>query len=358
MERKKTRQIQLGTVTVGGNAPISIQSMSTVNPVDTDKAIADVLRLETAGCELIRMAVPDMAAAKALQKIKQHIHIPLIADIHFDYRLALVAIDSGVDGLRINPGNIGSLENVTRVVEKAKPKKIPIRIGINAGSLPEAILSSYGGHPTADGMVETALAHIRLLEQLDYREIKLSLKATEVPLMIAAYQQLSDKVDYPLHLGVTEAGTLRRGSIKSAIGIGALLNMGIGDTIRVSLTGDPIEEVKVAQEILSSLELRSFGATMISCPTCGRCNIALIDLANEVEAAIANIKEPLRIAVMGCIVNGPGEAREADFGLAGGNGSGIIFSHGKILKTVPEKNLVSALLKEIHDYLEKRSSSC
>ncbi len=354
MKRRKTRKIYLGNVPVGGDAPISIQSMSTVNPAKTKEAAADILRLEKAGCEIIRLAVPDMTAAKALKEIIPQVHIPVVADIHFDYRLALEAVDSGVHGLRINPGNIGSMDNVAKVVEKARTKQIPIRIGINAGSLPEEVLARHGGHPTAAGMVETALSHIAVLEKLNYREMKISLKATDVPLMIEAYRELADKVEYPLHLGVTEAGTIRRGSIKSAIGIGTLLHMGIGDTIRVSLTDDPIEEIKTAQEILSALELRNFGAVMISCPTCGRCQIDLIHLAHQVEEAISHIQEPLKVAVMGCVVNGPGEAREADFGIAGGNGKGIVFRHGQILKAVEESELIPTLMKEINQYLEKR----
>ena len=277
--------------------------------------------------------------------------IPLIADIHFDYRLALQAIDSGIDGLRINPGNIGSIDNVVKVVEKAKPKLIPIRIGVNAGSLPQHVLDAHGGHPTADGMVETALEHIRILESLEYDQMKVSIKATDVPLMIEAYRKLSSKIPYPLHLGVTEAGTIKQGTIKSAIGIGTLLADGIGDTIRVSLTGDPIHEVEVAKTILSSLELRTFGATMISCPTCGRCQVNLFNMADIVEERLKSIKAPIRVAVMGCVVNGPGEAREADFGIAGGKGQGIIFRKGKVLKTVPEQELVDTLFAEIDQYL-------
>ena len=277
--------------------------------------------------------------------------IPLIADIHFDYRLALQAIDSGIDGLRINPGNIGSIDNVVKVVEKAKPKLIPIRIGVNAGSLPQHVLDAHGGHPTADGMVDTALEHIRILESLEYDQMKVSIKATDVPLMIEAYRKLSSKIPYPLHLGVTEAGTIKQGTIKSAIGIGTLLADGIGDTIRVSLTGDPIHEVEVAKTILSSLELRIFGATMISCPTCGRCQVNLFNMADIVEERLKAIKAPIRVAVMGCVVNGPGEAREADFGIAGGKGQGIIFRKGKVLKTVPEQELVDTLFAEIDQYL-------
>lgn len=351
IERKLTKGIQVGTVHIGDNAPVSIQSMITTNPVKVEQSIEEINRLATAGCELVRLAVPDMAAAKAIKDIKERAMIPLIADIHFDYRLALQAIDSGIDGLRINPGNIGSIDNVIKVVEKAKPKLIPIRIGVNAGSLPQHVLDAHGGHPTADGMVDTALEHIRILESLEYDQIKVSIKATDVPLMIEAYRKLSSKIPYPLHLGVTEAGTIKQGTIKSAIGIGTLLADGIGDTIRVSLTGDPIHEVEVAKTILSSLELRTFGATMISCPTCGRCQVNLFNMADIVEERLKAIKAPIRVAVMGCVVNGPGEAREADFGIAGGKGQGIIFRKGKVLKTVPEQELVDTLFAEIDQYL-------
>lgn len=351
IERKPTKGIQVGTVHIGDNAPVSIQSMITTNPVKVEQSIEEINRLATAGCELVRLAVPDMAAAKAIKDIKERAMIPLIADIHFDYRLALQAIDSGIDGLRINPGNIGSIDNVIKVVEKAKPKLIPIRIGVNAGSLPQHVLDAHGGHPTADGMVETALEHIRILESLEYDQMKVSIKATDVPLMIEAYRKLSSKIPYPLHLGVTEAGTIKQGTIKSAIGIGTLLADGIGDTIRVSLTGDPIHEVEVAKTILSSLELRTFGATMISCPTCGRCQVNLFNMADIVEERLKAIKAPIRVAVMGCVVNGPGEAREADFGIAGGKGQGIIFRKGKVLKTVPEQELVDTLFAEIDQYL-------
>ena len=351
IERKPTKGIQVGTVHIGDNAPVSIQSMITTNPVKVEQSIEEINRLATAGCELVLLAVPDMAAAKAIKDIKERAMIPLIADIHFDYRLALQAIDSGIDGLRINPGNIGSIDNVIKVVEKAKPKLIPIRIGVNAGSLPQHVLDAHGGHPTADGMVDTALEHIRILESLEYDQIKVSIKATDVPLMIEAYRKLSSKIPYPLHLGVTEAGTIKQGTIKSAIGIGTLLADGIGDTIRVSLTGDPIHEVEVAKTILSSLELRTFGATMISCPTCGRCQVNLFNMADIVEERLKAIKAPIRVAVMGCVVNGPGEAREADFGIAGGKGQGIIFRKGKVLKTVPEQELVDTLFAEIDQYL-------
>ena len=351
IERKPTKGIQVGTVHIGDNAPVSIQSMITTHPVKVEQSIEEINRLATAGCELVRLAVPDMDAAKAIKDIKERAMIPLIADIHFDYRLALQAIDSGIDGLRINPGNIGSIDNVVKVVEKAKPKLIPIRIGVNAGSLPQHVLDAHGGHPTADGMVDTALEHIRILESLEYDQMKVSIKATDVPLMIEAYRKLSSKIPYPLHLGVTEAGTIKQGTIKSAIGIGTLLADGIGDTIRVSLTGDPIHEVEVAKTILSSLELRTFGATMISCPTCGRCQVNLFNMADIVEERLKAIKAPIRVAVMGCVVNGPGEAREADFGIAGGKGQGIIFRKGKVLKTVPEQELVDTLFAEIDQYL-------
>ena len=351
IERKPTKGIQVGTVHIGDNAPVSIQSMITTNPVKVEQSIEEINRLATAGCELVRLAVPDMAAAKAIKDIKECAMIPLIADIHFDYRLALQAIDSGIDGLRINPGNIGSIDNVVKVVEKAKPKLIPIRIGVNAGSLPQHVLDAHGGHPTADGMVDTALEHIRILESLEYDQMKVSIKATDVPLMIEAYRKLSSKIPYPLHLGVTEAGTIKQGTIKSSIGIGTLLADGIGDTIRVSLTGDPIHEVEVAKTILSSLELRTFGATMISCPTCGRCQVNLFNMADIVEERLKSIKAPIRVAVMGCVVNGPGEAREADFGIAGGKGQGIIFRKGKVFKTVPEQELVDTLFAEIDQYL-------
>lgn len=351
--RKATRGIMVGSVKIGDFAPISVQSMITTNPVQSEKAIAEINRLADAGCELVRVAVPDMNAAKALKQVKEGVHIPVIADIHFDYRLALQAIDSGVDALRINPGNIGGTDNVAAVIAKAKPKRIPIRIGVNAGSLPQHILDAYGGHPCADGMVEAALEHVRILEQMDYLDMKLSIKATDVPLMIEAYQKLSAKVPYPLHLGVTEAGTVTQGTIKSSIGIGSLLAQGIGDTLRVSLTGDPIHEVEVGKTILSSLGLRSYGATMISCPTCGRCRVNLFDMANIVEERLKAIKAPIRVAVMGCVVNGPGEAREADFGIAGGDGRGIVFRKGEIIKTVPEAELVDALFEEIESYLAK-----
>lgn len=355
MKRRISLPVQVGNITIGGTAPISVQTMSTINPAYEETAIADAKRLASYGAELIRFAVPDMVAAKGLKAVVTASPVPIVADIHFDYRLALEAVDSGVQALRINPGNIGTEEKVIKVVEKVRPKQIPIRIGINTGSLPEDILKIYGGHPTAAGMVEGALRHIRILERMEYRNMVISLKASNVPLMIEAYSELAEKVPYALHLGVTEAGLVREGSIKSAIGIGTLLYQGIGDTIRVSLTGDPAEEIKAGQTILSSLGLRSFGPTLVSCPTCGRTRVNLISLANQVEEAISHLTIPIKVAVMGCVVNGPGEAREADFGIAGGCGSGIVFSHGKVLRTVPEDQLVSSLLEEIHKSIAKGS---
>lgn len=355
IKRRKSLPVSAGDVTIGGVAPISVQTMSTVSPAHEQEAATDAKRLAAYGAEIIRFAVPDMAAAKGLKSVVEASPVPIVADIHFDYRLALQAVDSGVAALRINPGNIGADENVRKVVEKVRPKNMPIRIGINSGSLPADILEAYDGHPTAAGMVEGALRHIRILENMDYANMVISLKASEVPLMIEAYMTLADKVPYALHLGVTEAGLVREGSIKSAIGIGSLLYQGIGDTIRVSLTGDPAEEIKAGQTILSSLGLREFGPTLISCPTCGRTQVNLIELAQEVQEAIAPLRVPIKVAVMGCVVNGPGEAREADFGIAGGKGSGLVFSHGQILKTVTEDKLVSSLLEEIHKYIQKGS---
>lgn len=346
--RRTSRPVTLGTVTVGGTAPVTVQTMSTVNPADTERAIADVQRLSRLGAEIIRFAVPDKAAALALNDIVAASPVPLVADIHFDYRLALLSVESGVQALRINPGNIGADEHVVKVVEKVRPSGIPIRIGINSGSLPEDILQEYGGHPTADGMVEGALRHIRILEKMDYRNMVISLKSSQVPLMIEAYEKLAEKVPYAFHLGVTEAGLARIGTIKSAIGIGTLLYKGIGDTIRVSLTDDPAEEIKVGQDILSALGLRQFGPVLISCPTCGRTQVHLIELAKEVEAALTGITVPLKIAVMGCVVNGPGEAREADIGIAGGKGEAVLFVHGEPVRKLTGDNILGQFMEEIY----------
>lgn len=346
----KTRQVNVGGVLVGGGAPIAIQSMSTFNPVETDYAAAQINALHAAGANIVRVAVPDKKAAEALKDLRAKVNVPLVADIHFDYRLALTAMESGIDALRINPGNIGKKENVVKVVTMAKEKKIPIRIGINAGSLPLELLDKFGGHPTAEGMVEGALEHVRILEAEGFYDIVISVKSTDVPMMVKANRMLAEKVDYPLHLGVTEAGTLYRGTIKSSIGIGALLLDGIGDTIRVSLTDDPLKEVKAAKEILSSVGMQQYGPVMISCPTCGRTQVNLIDMAKEVEEKLEAFKSPIKVAVMGCAVNGPGEAREADFGIAGGKGTGLVFRKGKVIRSVPEAELIDALMEEIIKY--------
>jgi len=346
MQRKLTKKVLLGSLPVGGGSPVTVQSMTNTDTRDIDATVGQIHRLQQAGCEIVRVAVPDQAAAKALAEIKQQIAIPLVADIHFDYRLALSAVEAGVDKLRINPGNIGSRERIEAVVKAASERKIPIRIGVNSGSLEKELLQKYGW-PTAEAMVESALRHVSLLEKLGFEEIVISLKSSDVPVTIRAYELISEKVNYPLHVGITEAGTLKAGAIRSAVGIGTVLAQGIGDTIRVSLTSDPIEEVEVGFEILKCLGLRQRGPTVISCPTCGRAQIDVIRLTEEVERRVRNIEEPLKIAVMGCVVNGPGEAREADFGIAGGKGEGLIFRQGKVIKKVKENQLVDALLKEI-----------
>lgn len=353
MKRRMTRQIHVGPVLIGGDAPIAVQSMTNTKTQDARATLLQIRQLADAGCDIIRCAVPDMEAAIALKEIVAGSPIPVIADIHFDYKLALRAIESGVQGLRLNPGNIGGNEKVKAVVEAAKPKNIPIRIGVNAGSLPKDLLDKYG-HPTAEALVEAAWRHIHILEEMDYRNIKVSLKCHDVPLTLAAYRLLASQCDYPLHVGITEAGTVNSGIIKSAVGIGALLAEGIGDTIRVSLTGDPVNEVKAGFEILKSLGLRTYGPTLISCPTCGRTSIDLEKLASVVEARLADIKEPISVAVMGCIVNGPGEAREADVGIAGGKGEGLVFRKGQIIKKVPEDSLVNELFNEIDKILDER----
>ena len=345
--RKNTKVINVGSVKIGGNNPIVVQSMTNTKTYDINSTVKQITALAEAGCDIVRVAVPKMEDAEALVAIKKQISLPLIADIHFDYRLALKALEAGVDGLRLNPGNIGKKEYVKAVVTAAKERNVPIRIGVNAGSLDQKILLKYGGI-TAEGMVESALEHIRILEENNFDNIKISLKAHDVPLTIAAYKLMADTVNYPLHLGITEAGTIKSGIIKSAVGIGALLAQGIGDTFRISLTGDPVEEVKLANEILKALDLREYGPVMISCPTCGRCNIDLAKIANEVETLLANIKKPIKVAVMGCVVNGPGEAKSADVGIAGGKGQGLVFRHGEIVRTVSEEQLVAELFKEIN----------
>ncbi len=346
IKRRKTKEISIGSVKIGGNNPIAVQSMCNTDTRDVFSTVNQIKALEAAGCEIVRVAVADMKAAEAVSEIKKQINIPLVADIHFDYRLALKVMENGVDKLRINPGNIGSEDRIKAVVDMAKSKNIPIRIGVNSGSLEKDILQKYGS-VTAQGLVESALRHIRILEKFDFYDIVVSIKASNVPFCIEAYNMLSKETDYPLHLGITESGTVWTGSIKSAVGIGTILAMGIGDTIRVSLTGDPVEEVKTAREILKSMGLRKFGVDFISCPTCGRTEINLIDIAKKVESMLANVDKEIKVAVMGCAVNGPGEAKEADIGIAGGKGYGLIFKKGAILKKCRESELIDELMKEI-----------
>ena len=337
-----TRQIFVGGVPVGGGAPVTIQSMTNTPTDDVTATVAQIRRLETAGCQIIRVAVPDMAAAKAVGAIKAQIHIPLVVDIHFDYKLALACVEAGCDAVRINPGNIGGADRVKAVAEACKAKKIPIRIGVNGGSLEKPLLAKYGG-VTPEALVESAFGHIALLEQYDFHDICVSLKSSSVPVTMAAYRLMSEQSDYPLHLGVTETGTIRMGTLKSAIGIGGLLALGIGDTMRVSLSADPVEEVLAARDILKAAGLRREGADLISCPTCGRTRIDLIALANEVEERLKAVDKPITVAVMGCVVNGPGEAAAADVGIAGGNGEGLLFRKGEIVKKVPQDQLVDEL---------------
>lgn len=346
MNKKLTKQIMVGNVKLGGDAPVVIQSMTNTDTRDAKKTLDQIRSLYNAGCEIIRCAVIDMEAAKALKEITTYSPVPVVADIHFDYKLALEAIDNGVSALRINPGNIGSKERIQKVVSKAKEKNIPIRIGVNSGSLEKDILEKYKV-PNAEALVSSALRHIKILEDEDFFDIVVSIKSSNVKTMIEAYRLISEKVNYPLHLGVTESGTIFKGTIKSSVGIGTLLAEGIGDTIRVSLTSDPIEEIKVAKEILKSLGLRKEGLEFVSCPTCGRTEINLIKIANEVEKRLEKVNKNIKVAVMGCIVNGPGEAREADIGIAGGKGVGIIFKKGQIIKKVKEEDLVEELMKEI-----------
>ncbi len=343
--RRKTRTIQIGAVAVGGDALVSVQSMCNTDTRDVAATLSQIEALTEAGCEIVRCAVPDEEAARALRAICAKSRIPLIADIHFDYRLALASLEAGVAGLRLNPGNIGERWKVEEVVRSCAERSVPIRIGVNAGSLEKELLAKYG-HPTAHAMVESALGHVRILEELNYQQIKISLKASDVRRTVAAYRLLAKQVDYPLHIGVTEAGTTWSGTIKSAIGIGALLYDGIGDTLRVSLTGDPVEEVRVGWEILKSLELRERGPVFISCPTCGRCQIDLIEVAEEVERRLHDLPHKITIAVMGCVVNGPGEAREADIGIAGGKGQGLLFRKGEVVRKVPQAELADALVDE------------
>nr|WP_269464924.1 flavodoxin-dependent (E)-4-hydroxy-3-methylbut-2-enyl-diphosphate synthase [Heliomicrobium modesticaldum] len=346
MPRRKTRRIYVGTVPIGDGAPVSVQSMCNTDTRDAAATLDQISRLVAAGCEIIRVAVPDAQAVEALPAIVQGSPVPVIADIHFDHRLAIGALKAGVQGLRLNPGNIGGAVPVREVLAAARERQVPIRIGVNAGSLEKRLLEKYGG-VTPEALVESALGHIGLLEDENYPWMKISLKASSVPLMLAAYQSLAEKVDYPLHIGVTEAGTVRSGIIKSAAGIGALLAQGIGDTLRVSLTGDPLPEVRTGWAILKSLGLRKRGPELISCPTCGRCQVNLTAVAEAVEMALEKETRPIKVAVMGCVVNGPGEAREADVGIAGGNDCGLIFRKGEIVRKVSQAEMVGALLAEI-----------
>ena len=354
--RRKTRQIQVGKVRVGGDAPITVQSMTKTDTRDVDATVDQIWALEAAGCEIVRLAVPVREAAEKLAEIRKQIRIPLIADIHFNYKLAVIALEQGVDGLRLNPGNIGARWCVEEVIKVASERKIPIRIGVNAGSLEKELLQKFNG-PTAEGMAQSGLRHIRILEDLGYREIKVSLKASDPRMMIEAYRMLADQVDYPFHLGVTEAGTPTAGAIKSSVGIGTLLAEGIGDTIRVSLSADPVEEVRVGLEILKSLGLRKEGLTFVACPSCGRADIDLVGLAKEVEQRMIPFSNKnIHVAVMGCEVNGPGEARAADLGVAGGKGIGLIFRKGAVIRKVPEARIVDALMEEVAKLAAEREA--
>lgn len=345
--RRKSRKVMVGDVQIGDGADILVQSMTNTFTKDIKSTVNQILGLEEAGCEIIRVAVADNEDADAIKEIKKQIHIPIVADIHFDYRLALKSIENGIDKLRINPGNIGSMDRVKSVVELAKPRNIPIRIGVNAGSIHKEILKKYNGLPTSEGMVESALEHVRILEGLDYGNIVISMKGTDIKMTIDAYKSMASKVNYPLHLGITHAGTLFEGSIRSAIGVGSLLADGIGDTLRISLTDDPKEEVKVAREILKSLSLRNFGINYITCPTCGRTKIQLIELTKIIQEGLKDVNKPITVAIMGCAVNGPGEARQSDIGIAGGVGEALLFKKGEIIGKVKEEDIVQRLLEEI-----------
>jgi len=344
--KKMTRQIHIGSIPIGGDAPCSVQSMCSTDTRDIPATTAQIKELAEVGCEIVRCAVPDLEAARALAQIKRMSPIPVVADIHFDYKLALQVLEGGIDGLRLNPGNIGEKWKVAEIVASAAERKVPIRIGVNAGSLEKELLERYG-HPSAEAMVESALGHIRILEDLNYQEIKISLKASDVMKTVAAYRLFSEQSDYPLHIGITEAGTLFSGTIKSSVGLGILLADGIGDTMRVSLTGAPKDEVRVGYDILKAVGLRQRGVNFVSCPTCGRCQIDLIRVAEDVEKRLQGVDKQITVAVMGCAVNGPGEAREADVGIAGGKGEGLVFRHGEIVRKVPEDKLADALMEEI-----------
>ena len=345
MERRKSKQVKAGGVAIGGGAPITVQSMLNVPSTDLEGSVAQAVRLEQAGCQILRAAIPNREAVALIPAIKEKISIPLVADIHFDYKLALESVAAGIDKIRINPGNIGDDSRVKAVADACRTHGIPIRVGVNSGSLEKHMLAKYGG-PTPEALCESALYHVSLLEKFDFTDIVISLKASSVDLTVRAYELIAGKCDYPLHLGVTEAGTARMGLVKSAIGIGSLLQRGIGDTIRVSLTADPVEEIRAGEDILRALDLKG-GVQFVSCPTCGRTRIDLIGLASKVEKALEGCQKDITVAVMGCAVNGPGEAREADIGVAGGEGEGLLFKKGKILRKVPEDQLLAALLEEV-----------
>ncbi len=349
MYRENTKAIKIGDKVIGGGNPILIQSMTNTKTQDVEATVKQILELEEAGCDIIRCAVPDMEAALALKEIKRQIHIPLVADIHFDYKLAIAAIENGADKIRINPGNIGSIENVKKVVDKAKEYGIPIRVGVNSGSLEKNIIAKYG-RVTAEGIVESALDKVKIIEDMGYDNIVISIKSSDVLMCVKAHELIAKETNYPLHVGITESGTLYSGNIKSSVGLGIILGQGIGDTIRVSLTGAPVEEIRTAKMILKTLGLRKGGITVVSCPTCGRTSIDLISLANEVEKMTDMYNLDIKVAVMGCVVNGPGEAREAELGVAGGKGEGLVFKKGEIIKKVPEKELLGALKEELDNW--------
>lgn len=346
MKREQTKEIQIGTRKIGGGNPIAIQSMTNTKTEDVEATVAQILALEAAGCEIIRCAVPTMEAAKALAEIKKQIHIPLVADIHFDYKLAIAAIENGADKIRINPGNIGDVSRVKAVVDKAKEYNVPIRVGVNSGSLEKELVEKYGG-VTAEGIVESALDKVHLIEDMGYDNLVVSIKSSDVLMCVKAHELISEKCNYPLHIGITESGTILSGNIKSSVGLGIMLYQGLGDTIRVSLTGDPLEEIKSAKLILKTLGLRKGGIEVVSCPTCGRTKIDLIGLANKVENMVADIPLDIKVAVMGCVVNGPGEAKEADIGIAGGIGEGLLIKKGEIIKKVKEEDLLETLRQEL-----------
>lgn len=347
MHRQTTKKISIGNVSIGGGQPILIQSMTNTKTEDVNSTVEQILKLEEAGCDIIRVAVPTEKSARAIRYIKEKIHIPLVADIHFDYRLAILAVENGADKIRINPGNIGNDEKLLAVVNKCKERGIPIRVGVNSGSLEKDVLAKYQ-KPCAEALAESALLNVNRIEKMDYDNLVISIKSSDVYETVNAYKIIAEKTYYPLHLGITEAGTIFSGTIKSAVGLSLMLADGIGDTLRVSLTGDPVQEIKVAQNILQALHLYSNKVEIISCPTCGRTEIGLIELANTIEKRCEGIKKPIKVAIMGCVVNGPGEAKEADIGVAGGRGVGVIFKKGEVIKKVSESELVDALMEEIH----------